>query len=218
MDYIHFKLDKDKLSKDLGSIVGNDGDLIQDYTKDTLDKLKGTKNFKGVPIGNNKGIDVTFSIPEQDPNNKHFSFLDLKPYFAQSDKVKYKKDGGWYLKVPIRNTTRTLRSALSNSEYQKLTHLTFGSTTSVDGLANLKEADDTIDELNYQWKSNNVTRIQMGNSNRGMYMSFRTVSDKSSPSSWILNRNSTTYNNTDEIDRIKIAKQLEDNLAETLTR
>ena len=66
-------------------------------------------------------------------------------------------------------------------------------TSPINSLYSNRQTSD-ISLLNYQPKSNNLTRIANGN-NGSTYVSFRTVSDKSNPASWILNRGMATSEN-----------------------
>lgn len=119
--------------------------------------------------------------------------LDLKPYFANSPKAKHTKNGGWYLIVPIRRKTRDMSYQL----YQQAKNIDISNksmaTSPINSLYSNRQTSD-ISLLNYQPKSNNLTRIANGN-NGSTYVSFRTVSDKSNPASWILNRDMATSEN-----------------------
>ncbi|AGT13651.1 hypothetical protein BigBertha_78 [Bacillus phage BigBertha] len=120
--------------------------------------------------------------------------IDLKPYFAQSSKRKTSKDGGWYLTVPIRRKAR----GMSRRMYEQLRAIDIQPNTRKtvisDYLYDKRESSDA-GMLNYTPTSNNITKIKVGN-NRHDYVAFRTVSDKSPASSWIVNRGKVTVNNT----------------------
>ena len=119
--------------------------------------------------------------------------LDLKPYFANSPKTKRTKDGGWYLIVPIRRKTRDMSYQL----YQEAKNIDISNkpmaTSPVNSLYSNRRSS-SIDLLNYTPKSNNLTRINNGN-NGSTYVAFRTVSNKSNPASWIINRDMANQEN-----------------------
>lgn len=158
------------------------------YAKGLADELR--KTFGDAVKQNNGNVGIAYRILQDDSGE---SFIDLKPYFAQSAKAKTTKDGGWYLKIPLRNTAKQLRSAYGSNLWNTISHVEFGTTTGQQ--ANVQRfqkilANTGQGSLAYQWKSSNVTRLPYGNSGRGQYISFRTVSNKSNPSSWVENRSS----------------------------
>ncbi|AGY48478.1 hypothetical protein Spock_78 [Bacillus phage Spock] len=120
--------------------------------------------------------------------------IDLKPYFAQSSKRKTSKDGGWYLTIPIRRKAR----GMSRRMYEQLRAIDIQPNTRKtvisDYLYDKREQSDAS-MLNYTPMSKNITKIKVGN-NRHDYVAFRTVSDKSPASSWVVNRSKVTVNNT----------------------
>lgn len=120
--------------------------------------------------------------------------IDLKPYFAQSSKRKTSKDGGWYLTIPIRRKAR----GMSRRMYEQLRAIDIQPNTRKtvisDYLYDKREQSDAS-MLNYTPMSKNITKIKVGN-NRHDYVAFRTVSDKSPASSWVINRSKVTVNNT----------------------
>ncbi|AFQ96536.1 hypothetical protein [Bacillus phage vB_BceM_Bc431v3] len=120
--------------------------------------------------------------------------IDLKPYFAKSSKRKTKKDGGWYLTVPIRRKAR----GMSRRMYEQLRAVDIGDspkqTVVSDYLYDRRRQSDAS-LLNYTPKSNNITKMKSG-SNRHDYVAFRTVSDKSPAGSWIINRDKVNKDDT----------------------
>lgn len=140
--------------------------------------------------------------------------IDLKKHFKQSPNRKTTKDGGWYMIIPIRRYTsrnsprREQSTGMSSRLYKDLLD-----TQPKEGYANImsdylydnRRGGSPISQLNYTPKSNRITRMRNPAAvGRGhIYISFRTVSDKSHPSSWILNRNKVRPNDrSQEIRRI----------------
>lgn len=171
-----------------------DKQVIEDnYTKGLANELK--KTFGSAVNSNGNYIGITYRIL-QDASNNSIVFYDLKTAFARSPKAKTSKSGGWYLVVPIAHKAKELRSAYGSNLWNTISHTEFGTTSGQQAnIARfqkiLMNSDMNNTPLAYQWKSTNVTRVQMGNSaTRGQYINFRTVSDKSNPNSWLIGRNS----------------------------
>lgn len=120
--------------------------------------------------------------------------IDLKPYFAKSSKRKTKKDGGWYLTVPIRRKAR----GMSRRMYEQLRAVDIGDSPSKTVVSDYlydrrRQSDASL--LNYTPKSNNINKMKVGR-NRHDYVAFRTVSDKSPAGSWIINRDKVNKDDT----------------------
>ena len=191
-----------------------DKQVIEDnYVKGLAHKLKET--FGSAVNSNGNYIGITYRIL-QDASNNSIGFYDLKTAFARSPKAKTSKSGGWYLVIPIKNKAKQLRSAYGSNLWNTISHTEFGTTSGQDAnIARfqkiLMNSDMSNSPLAYQWKSANVTRVQMGNSTiRGQYINFRTVSDKSNPNSFLVSRSSmeeAIQQGTDnEQDAEKVAK------------
>ena len=130
-----------------------------------------------------------------DANNENVGFYDLKQAFARSSKAKPTKDGGWYIRIPISNRATEYRQAFGRKLWDTISHTEFGTTSSADeNIARFQKILSNAGGVNsspiaYQWKSTSVTRERFGSSaTRGQYISFRTVSNKSDPNSWIINK------------------------------
>lgn len=112
--------------------------------------------------------------------------IDLKPYFARSGKRVIKPDGGWYLRVPIKRPARKL----SRRAYEQLRAIDIRpnerKTVISDYLYDYRRQSDAT-MLNYKPKSKTIEKRRVGK-NRHTYTAYRTVSDKSPPNSWIVNR------------------------------
>lgn len=167
--------------------------IATDFTKGLAEDLKKTFGSDTVKISGT-GIDIAYKILSDD-DNQSLKFFDLKPYFQQSAKAKTTKDGGWYLRVPISHLASTYRKAYGSKEWDIISHVQFGTTTGQNAnrarfqkiLSNAGGLSGT--SLGYQWKSTSVTRVPSVNGgNRGSYINFRTVSNRSDPNSWYTSR------------------------------
>lgn len=190
-------------------------EVRSDYTaklKQTLSQEVGSNNIRA----SGDAISITYKILDQQQQEQGSGgFIDLKPYFANSSKAKPKKDGGWYIKVPVggqQNTTK-MRQAYGRKLWDEISHMDFGSTGG--GNADIDRVRKALTGstnggggfLNYDWKSTNITRTQAGSGRYGHYNTFRTVSDKSSPTSWIVGRQGmnnkvSSYDNGEEIAKV----------------
>lgn len=191
-----------------------DKQVIEDnYVKGLANELK--KTFGSAVNSNGNYIGITYRIL-QDASNNSIGFYDLKTAFARSPKAKTSKSGGWYLVIPIKNKAKQLRSAYGSNLWNTISHTEFGTTSGQQAnIARfqkiLMNSDMNNSPLAYQWKSANVTRVQMGNSaTRGQYINFRTVSDKSNPNSWLISRDSMeqaiNQNTNSEAEAQQVAK------------
>jgi hypothetical protein len=120
--------------------------------------------------------------------------IDLKPFFAKSPNAVRKPDGGWYMRVPIRRTKRSMSSRM----YKQLNAVNTApgeSRTVISDYLYDRRSESSADLLNYTPRSNNITKIT-GANGKSSYVSFRTVSDKSPASSWILNRDRVNEEDT----------------------
>ena len=187
--------------------------IENNYVKGLAHKLKET--FGSAVNSNGNYIGITYRIL-QDASNNSIGFYDLKTAFARSPKAKTSKSGGWYLVIPIKNKAKQLRSAYGSNLWNTISHTEFGTTSGQQAnIARfqkiLMNSDMNNSPLAYQWKSANVTRVQMGNSaTRGQYINFRTVSNKSNPNSWLNSRDSMeqaiNQNTNSEAEAQQVAK------------
>lgn len=127
--------------------------------------------------------------------------IDMKPFFMRSSKVKRKKNGGWYLVIPIKMSSRNIIKTSGRAIYDKVvksfSDLEPGtsSTLNINGLLSKQTPVDTISALQPAKATSNITATK-GSSGRNSYVAFRTVSDKSSPTSWVLGRQNVNDTNT----------------------
>ena len=186
--------------------------ITESYTKGLANELK--KTFGNLAVRNNgSSVSVAYRILN-DANNENVGFYDLKQAFARSPKAKPTKDGGWYIRIPISNRATEYRQAFGRKLWDTISHTEFGTTSGQQAnIARfqkiLMNSDMNNSPLAYQWKSANVTRVQMGNSaTRGQYINFRTVSDKSDPNSFLNSRSSMNKSIIEGTDTIEDAQKV----------
>jgi len=178
--------------------------ISTEYAKDLSDWInQSSTGMHSHSSGND--LLVTKKGMEAQARFQGISFIDMKEFFKNSPNAKQKKNGGWYLIVPIGQNATNLKSSSPRSLWNQMSGMDFGKTGSLsDGETNFLEQSSNQDQsnvinpLNYNWKSANVTRVasKTGNGSRGHYISFRTVSDKSDPNSWLVGREAFTDDNT----------------------
>lgn len=194
----------------IGNLIGREGiNALKKYLEDDISKEKYVNSYakglqkqleqtfgkQAIKLSTN-GLKVAYKIIEDTSTNEQIRFIDLKPYFMQSSKAKTTKDGGWYLKIPVGGfqSTTKMRMAYGRSLWDDISHLNFGETGGQN--ANIERFKKVLNSsgegegaLAYQWKSTNITRTQSGGGKYGHYITFRTVSNKSDPMSWVTSRN-----------------------------
>lgn len=158
-------------------------------------------------IVGNRYLDVTFS--KQREGN---SIIDLKQGFAHGASVHHKKNGGWYTKVPISYHVANM----TNNTYSQVHNLSpaFSNTTYIKILfGGQPVTDDALTSFGITTKvhGGNLTRINQG-ATRGSYFAFRTVSDKSSPDSWLLVENMAKEQAEDNKKLRRIGEAIQDTL------
>jgi hypothetical protein len=120
--------------------------------------------------------------------------IDLKPYFSRSASRKTKKDGGWYIRIPI----QVKKKDMSRRMYDQLRTINIAPenqrTVISDYLYDRRQASDS-NLLNYTPVSYNITKQKIGK-RKHSYVAYRTVSDKSPASSWIVNRKAVNKDDT----------------------
>lgn len=201
-------IDNDSLNQ-LKSFIDEETDpkkFEESYAKGLAKDLAKTFGSDTVKVN---GTDISVAYKILDSEDEQLTFFDLKPYFERSAHAKVTKDGGWYLRVPIGNRASEFRRAYGRKQFDIISHIQFGQTAGEN--ANRERFQKILSNagglmsspLAYQWKSTSVTRVLYGNGLRGQYISFRTVSNKSDPNSWIISRNSlqdsiNNHTNTEE--------------------
>lgn len=166
-------------------------EVTNEYLKN-LSVFLRTKEHELNIASTKDALDISMNMLQESMQKKNLTFIDLKQYFAKSSKARKSKNGGWYLRVPLHPKVRDVRDVYGRSLWDNtISKMDFGDTFSSNFL-NIQDKmnkGNVIKELQYQWKSNSITRQRLSsNSNRGTYLMFRTVSDKSDPLSWIVGR------------------------------
>lgn len=133
------------------------------------------------------------SIEVTEKRLKKLGVIDMKPLFAQSNKRKEKKGGGWYLVVPISRSVKSMSRRMYDKARATPTDDTGGTVIS-DFMYDRRRVSDSS-MLNYTPKSNNMKKERKGKK-RHAYVAYRTVSDKSPANSWILNRDKVNEEET----------------------
>ena len=130
--------------------------------------------------------------------------IDLKPMFMRSTKVKRKKNGGWYLVVPISISSRNLVKTSGRKTYDEIraafSDMSPGatSTVNIESLFNRQYSNIqslTLPSLVPAKPTGNITATKNASGTRNSYVAFRTVSDRSAPQSWVINRKNVSANN-----------------------
>jgi len=120
--------------------------------------------------------------------------VDLKPFFAHSPSRKMKEGGGWYIRIPI----KVKKKDMSRRMYDQLRTINISPdnqrTVISDYLYDRRQASDAS-LLNYTPVSYNITKQKTGK-RKHTYVAYRTVSDKSPTSSWIVNRDKVNTDDT----------------------
>lgn len=178
--------------------------LELNLTFDVAEDIK--KATKGKASVKQKGNRIEVEV---ESSNSFDDVIDLKKHFRQSPNRKESLDGGWHMIIPMRRYTGHKRSKSSSGMTSRLyrdllSQKTEGGYAELvsDYLYDNRAPGSMIKELNYQPKGKGITRMPR-NAGGHQYVTFRTVSDKSHPASWILNRNKADPNNmSDEVKEI----------------
>lgn len=114
-----------------------------------------------------------------------FSSFDMKIGFSKSDRRIQKKDGGWYLTIPIRHSTPgsfMYGKAMPRDVYGVAKKLGAGERASYPGQGDVSWKGYQRKNKTYDGLQRIVKSYQK--STQSQYMTFRRVSDKSDVNSW----------------------------------
>lgn len=141
--------------------------------------------------------------------------IDLKPFFKASSKAKKKKNGGWYMVIPISMQRRTMQSEFgSGKAYNEMkssfSDLAPGATQTLN-IAEVLNGVRSNQSLSQSLikaptaSSGNITATKSQTGKRTSYVAFRTVSDRSTPNSWVVGKKNVSEDNTSKTfqDNIK---------------
>ena len=115
-----------------------------------------------------------------------FPSFDMKIGFSKSDKKIQKKNGGWYLTIPIRHSTPgsfMYGSPMPKDVYGVAKQLGNGEKLSYPGMGDKSWTGYQRKHKTYDGLTRIIKSYQ--NSKQSQYYTFRRVSDKSDPSSWM---------------------------------
>lgn len=174
-------------------------EITNDYLKNLSVWLR-TKEHSLHVAETPDALEVSYSLLKQSMSDNGMTFIDLKQYFKNSSKAKPTKNGGWYLVVPVGGIHKVsdYRDVYGRNTWDKeISKMNMGQTFSSADKSLPQRLQsriqggtgNVIPELTYNWKSSSITREQWGSSGkRARYLTFRTVSNKSDPMSWIVGR------------------------------
>lgn len=171
--------------------IFNKAEITKSLINETVSKINKSGEYKATANKDSFDISIGDNAVRNHYDPSTISFYDLKAAFSRSSKRKQKKNGGWYLIVPIGIKSKMLRK-LDWSTYKDISHDDFGDTedfgkkNDFQSTIQRENQSGVISDYRYQWKSANVTRVPSGKGNRAGYMSFRTVSDTSDPMAWLV--------------------------------
>lgn len=115
-----------------------------------------------------------------------FSSFDMKVGFSKSDKKITKKNGGWYLTIPIRHSTPgsfMYGKAMPKDIYGVAKQLDNGGKISQPGLGDKSWTGYQRKHKTYDGLTRIIKSYQ--NTKQSQYFTFRRVSDKSDTNSWM---------------------------------
>jgi len=197
------------MSDDLANIANNLKQMVNAQKHNALvaGQRKAISLGAEAKITGNRYLDVTFS-----KRSATGGVIDLKEGFERGASARHKKNGGWYTIVPIRRKV----SDMTRQAYNQVRELEGipSSTRYIDYLYGGKPlTDDALSSfgITTQTHGGNLSRVAKG-ATKGNYYAFRTVSDKSAPSSWLLLRDRAKAQ-AEENEKLK---QIGDTIQQTL--
>lgn len=128
--------------------------------------------------------------------------IDLKPFFMNSPKAHQKKNGGWYLVIPINMSSRNIQKTSGRKTYDAIRQAFSDlgpnqtGTLSFNGLLSRVDSSLTLPSLVSPKPFGSLTATKSASGTRTSYIAFRTVSDKSAPQSWVINKKNVNQNDS----------------------
>lgn len=198
-----YQLDRSQMDGFRNMVVGR---LAQRYVRDVIamanSELRQTRSeyVRSISVDNPSVGVAIVELNGMLPNMLEHgaSPFDMKEGFMHSSKVHQKLDGGWYLTIPFGHATpfttgdfSTLGDPMPTEVYEKVKDLPAGRSLADDGdLPRLGARERIVTEGRvfdaYMRKHSPYEGIQKSTrENHSSYTSFRRVSDKSDPNSWI---------------------------------
>jgi len=171
------------------SIMERIGNVLVEKTLDAgMQAIRG-QNPKDIKVSRKpKYLEVT-----EERLNK-LGVIDLKPYFSKSSHKIRKKGGGWYLRIPIPRRKKNMSSRMYN-QLRSINIAPEQQRTVISDYLYDRRRESGSTMLNYEPKSYNISKQRTGK-RKHTYVAYRTVSNDSPPSSWILNRDKVNETDT----------------------
>ena len=122
--------------------------------------------------------------------------IDLKPHFKKSSSARKTKGGGWHMIIPMQRHKPTSHKSnrMLEEEYEMLKGVSINQTVVDEYLLSNRDWTSPIKTLSYEPPARqNITKVQKRRKDKvpvggSAFIAFRTVSNKSHPSSWLINR------------------------------
>lgn len=147
-------------------------------------------------------------IVEEMPSSKQYEgggarVIDLKPHFKKSSSARKTKGGGWHMIIPMQRHKPTSHKSnrMLDEEYEMLKDIGMYQTVSDEYLLSNRDWTSPVKSLSYQpGRRQNITKVQKRRKDKvpvggSAFIAFRTVSNKSHPSSWLINRQKADQDN-----------------------
>ena len=100
----------------------------KEYAKNYANALQDKLPSLAIRADNNQ-VTITMPYLQAYARRQGIKFIDMKQYFAKSSKRKRKKNGGWYMVIPIGNKASDLKASSPRSLWNTVSHSPFGSTS-----------------------------------------------------------------------------------------
>ena len=212
-------------------IEGVSGQLV--FNISNLSGVEKAKDIPGITVNQKRikrGIRTEVAFKDGRTYKEQQGVVDMKPWFKKSKKVKRTKTGGWYMVVPIRKYTPSAKKVITSPSkgmrrdvYDAVRKLKpvhadtdyIITTSHTNFYNNYPLITSPIPELNYERKSTRISKVKKGK--QAQYYTFRTVSDKSSPSSWLLNKDKEDVNNPSK-EAQRIIREVHAQIIENMLR
>lgn len=171
--------------------------LIAKHANEPLSKMNAQASSEGSSV-------IVEEIPSKEQyKNGNARVIDLKPHFKASSKARKTEGGGWHLIVPMQRYTPSSHKSnrMVEEEYEMLKDIGMGQTVVDEYLLADRDWTSPSRRLNYQPPmKQNITKVPKRNKKRehipgSAFIAFRTVSNKSDPSSWLINRQKADQDN-----------------------
>ena len=171
--------------------------LIAKHANESLSKMNAQASSEGSSV-------IVEEIPSKEQyKNGNARVIDLKPHFKASSKARKTEGGGWHLIVPMQRYTPSSHKSnrMVEEEYEMLKDIGIGQTVVDEYILADRDWTSPVKSLSYQpGRRQNITKVQKRRKDKvpvggSAFIAFRTVSNKSDPSSWLINRQKADQDN-----------------------